>query len=130
MSDSELRDRYRRYLDCLNARRFDALGEFVGDAVIHNDRPLGLAGYQAMLRDDVATFPDLRFEVGLLVVDAAHVAARLDFRVTPVRPFRGFAPNGRAVAFSEHVFYRYEAGRIARVWSLIDDTALARQLGH
>ncbi|RYG66993.1 hypothetical protein EON77_16910 [bacterium] len=72
---SDLADRYRRYVDCLNDRRFDALGEFVHDDVIHDSRPLGLAGYQAMLRDDVETFPDLHFAIGLLVADTTQIAA-------------------------------------------------------
>ena len=33
------------------------------------------------------------------------------------------------ISFVEHAFYRYEEGRIAQVWSLIDMDAIRAQLG-
>jgi predicted ester cyclase len=62
------------------------------------------------------------------VVSEDLVAARLRFDATPVAPFRGFAPTGATVRFTEHVFYRFTRGRISAVWSLIDDAALQGQL--
>ncbi|WP_430393671.1 ester cyclase [Burkholderia cenocepacia] len=53
MTDTDLATRYRAYIDCLNRQDWTALGEYVSDDVIHNDRPLGLAGYRAMLTMDV-----------------------------------------------------------------------------
>jgi predicted ester cyclase len=44
MSTETLAEVYRRYLQCLNERRWDDLGEFVCDDAIHNRRPLGLSG--------------------------------------------------------------------------------------
>lgn len=124
----DLRTQYTDYLAVLNEQRFGDLGRFVADDVVHNDRPLGVDGYRAMLENDVTTFPDLFFDVAHLVVDGDLLAARLRFDVTPVKPFRGFAPTRTKVQFSEHVFYRFAGGRIAQVWSLIDDAALHQQL--
>jgi SnoaL-like polyketide cyclase len=58
------------------------------------------------------------------------VACRLVFDCTPQREFLGFIPDGRRLAFAEHVFYRFDGGRIAAVWSLIDRAAIAEQLGR
>lgn len=124
----DLRTQYTDYLAALNERRFGDLGQFVADDVVHSGRPLGLDGYRAMLEDDVATFPDLFFDLVHLAVDGDLVAARLRFDVTPVKPFRGFAPTRTKVQFSEHVFYRFADDRIVEVWSLIDDAALHQQL--
>jgi len=115
-----LRSQYTAYVAALNERRFGELDRFVADDVVHNARPLGIQGYRGMLEDDVATFPDLFFGVAHLAVDGDLVAARLRFDVTPVEPFRGFAPTRTGAQFSEHVFYRFVEGRIAEVWSLID----------
>jgi len=76
----------------------------------------------------VRTFPDLFFDVHLLVAGEDHVACRLLFDRTPVLPFRGFAPTGRRVSSSEDVSYRFRDRRITQVWSLPDVTALARRL--
>jgi len=116
----DLRTRYLEYLAVLNERRFDDLGEFLAEDAVHNGSALGVAGYRAMLQDDVATFPDLFFEPLHVVADGAMVAARLGFDCTPEKPFRGVSPGTR-VQFTEHVFYRFAGPRIAQVWSLLGD---------
>jgi predicted ester cyclase len=122
------RQQYLDYIASLNDRRFDELGRFVAADAVHNGRALGVLGYLAMLEDDVATIPDLFFDVVHLAVDGDLVAARIRFRITPVAAFRGFAPTGATVEFVEHVFYRFVDDRIAEVFSVIDDDALRRQL--
>lgn len=67
----DLPSRYADHLATLDERRFGDLGQSVADDVVHNDRSLGLDGYRAMLEDDVATFPDLFFDLVHLAVDAA-----------------------------------------------------------
>jgi predicted ester cyclase len=128
MSPEDLVGHYRRYLACLDARRFDELGEFVHDALTYNGAPITLGAYRDLLRADVAAIPDLAFAVDLLVVQDDQVACRLRFDCTPQGEFHGLVPDGRRVSFTEHVFYRFRAGRIAEVWSLIDIDALRRQL--
>jgi predicted ester cyclase len=120
--------RYRSYIACLNARDWGRLGDFVDAAVVHNGRPLGLAGYRAMLEDDVATFPDLSFVIALLATEGDLVAARLAFRVTPARPFLGLPPGGRTISFCENIFYRFAAGRFAEAWSIIDKAQVEAEL--
>jgi len=121
---------YRAYLDCLNRRDWDALGEFVAESVSHNGRAFGLEGYRRMLEDDVRAIPDLRFSIDQLACTAPIIAARLVFDCTPMRELFGLPVNGRRVRFCEHVFYRVEAGRIAQVWSLIDRAAIQAQLSQ
>ncbi|BBY27745.1 ester cyclase [Mycolicibacterium sediminis] len=119
---------YRRYLDCLNERRWDALGDFVDDDVVHNDRPLRLSGYRAMLEGDVRTIPDLRFVADRIVAEGDVVACRLIFRCTPERPFLGFAPTGTSITFAEHAFYTFRDRRIVAVSSMLDTRAVAAQM--
>jgi predicted ester cyclase len=69
-----------------------------------------------------------RSEIGRLVVQGAQVACRIRFDCTPTASFRGIPPTGRPISFVEHVFYRYEDGRIAQIWSLIDMEAIREQL--
>jgi predicted ester cyclase len=130
MTREALTDVYRRYLDCLNARRWDDLGEFVAEEVSHNDRPLGLSGYRAMLEGDVRTIPDLRFVPDRVVVESDALACRLVFRCTPQRPFLGFEPTGAPITFAEHAFYTFRDHRIVEVSSLLDTRAVAAQLSR
>jgi predicted ester cyclase len=119
---------YRAYIACLNAQDWTALGQFVHEAVSHNDRPLGLAGYRAMLEQDYRDIPDLSFAIDLLVSDPPRTASRLQFDCTPARRFLGLAVNGRRVRFAENVFYEFRDQKIWAVWSVIDKTAVETQL--
>ncbi len=123
-----LPDLYRSYIACLNERDWARLGNFVDETVEHNGRPLGLAGYRAMLEDDVRTIPDLRYAVALLVCEPPHVAARLAFDCSPTATFLGLRIDGRRVSFTENVFYRFENGKITSVWSVVDKSAIEAHL--
>lgn len=119
---------YREYLACLNDRRWEDLGRFVDDDVVHNGRRLGLSGYRAMLEADTRAIPDLEFTPQILIADGNVVACRLFFECTPKHVFLGFEPTGERISFAEHVFYRLDNGRIAEVWSVIDKEAVRDQL--
>jgi predicted ester cyclase len=70
------------------------------------------------------------FTIGGMVVQNDDVACRLLFDCTPEAEFHGFQPNGQRISFPEHVFYRFRDGRIANVWSLIDNEAIRKQLNR
>ncbi|MFD2420910.1 ester cyclase [Amycolatopsis pigmentata] len=123
-----LENSYRGYLTCLNERRFDDLPEFAHDPVTHNDRLLRITEFQDMLRRDAAEIPDLYYAIERLVIQDDQVACRIRFDCTPVADFRGIPPTGRRISFVEHVFYRYQDGKIAEMWSLIDFEAIREQL--
>jgi len=123
-----LTEHYRAYLDCLNRHDWDDLGRYVADDVQHNGRPLGLAGYRAMLVKDHADIPDLRFNAEMIVSEATRVGAWLMFDCHPKGEFIGLAVNGRRVQFAENVFYEFQSEKIARVWSVIDKAAIEAQL--
>lgn len=125
---SKLETVYRAYIDCLNARDWDRLGEFVADDARHNGRPLGLSGYRTMLIQDVETIPDLAFGVDFLVIEPPHVAARLTFHCSPKTGFLGLPVDGRTVDFTENVFYRFDGDLITQVWSVVDKQAIESQL--
>jgi predicted ester cyclase len=128
MTRTELADRYRDYIACLNRQDWPKLGQFVDDGVIHNDRPLGLSGYRDMLERDFEQIPDLHFNVQLLVSDPPQIASRLRFDCTPKATFFGLPVKGRRVAFTENVIYEFRGEKIIQVWSVIDKAAIEAQL--
>ena len=128
LTELRLADVYRAYIDCLNRQDWARLGQYVDDAVEHNGRPLGLAGYRAMLARDFDDIPDLRFNIQRLVSEPPHVAARLAFRRHPKGAFLGLQVNGRQVSFAENVFYEFAGVKIRAVWSVIDKAAIEAQI--
>ncbi len=128
MQATNTKDFYLAYIACLNAQDWSRLGDFVEADVRRNDRPLGLTGYRAMLENDFARIPDLRYEVELVIADENCVGSRLRFHCSPQGEFLGLPVNGRRVMFSENVFYELRDGKITRVWSVIDKSAIEAQL--
>jgi predicted ester cyclase len=128
LTSTSLSDLYRAYIDCLNRRDWEELGQYVDDEVEHNGRPLELSGYRDMLVKDFEDIPDLRFNIQLLASCPPLVAARLAFKCSPKRKFLGLNVNGREVSFAENVFYEFKLSKIASVWSVIDKAAIEAQL--
>lgn len=52
--------------------------------------------------------------------DNEILAVRLVSTCRPVKEFMGVVSDGKAVRFVEHVFYRFEAGKIREGWSVFD----------
>jgi predicted ester cyclase len=128
LASNSLSDLYRAYIDCLNRRDWEQLGQYVDDEVEHNGRRLHLSGYRDMLVKDFEDIPDLRFNVQLLACSPPLVAARLAFKCSPKGKFLGLNVNGRVVSFAENVFYEFKLSKIASVWSVIDKAAIEAQL--
>jgi predicted ester cyclase len=128
LASTSLCDLYRAYIDCLNRRDWEELGQYVDDEVEHNGRRLELSGYRDMLVKDFEDIPDLRFNVQLLACSPPLVAARLAFKCSPKGKFLGLNVNGRVVSFAENVFYEFKLSKIASVWSVIDKAAIEAQL--
>jgi predicted ester cyclase len=130
VAHENLESTYLAYLDALNGRRFDELDRYVCDELVYNDKLLTRQEYADMIAADARAVPDLRFEAHLLSATGDLVACRLWFDCTPTTTFLDLEPTGTEVSFAEHVFYRFEGGRIAHVWSLIDRAAIASQLSR
>jgi predicted ester cyclase len=128
LASTSLSDLYRAYIDCLNRRDWEELGQYVDDEVEHNGRPLELSGYRDMLVKDFEDIPDLRFNIQLLACSPPLVAARLAFKCSPKGKFLGLNVNGRVVSFAENVFYEFKLSKIVSVWSVIDKAAIEAQL--
>jgi steroid delta-isomerase-like uncharacterized protein len=128
MTNDELAAFYRRYNACCNERRFEDLAEFVARDVAIDGTERGLGAYAAELQAVVRAFPDYRWEVLRLVVDAPWIAAHLADTGTHREAFRGVPATGRSVAVPEFAFYRVDAGRIAEVWGSAFHLHLLEQL--
>lgn len=128
MTEAEFETHYRRYISYLNGRRVDELGEFVHEELTYNGEPMTRLDYQNLIARSIAAIPDLYFDVRLIVISGDQVACRLMFECTPQSEFLGLQPNGKSIAFSEHVFYRFRDGKIDEVWSLLDKPTVEAQL--
>ena len=124
----DLKQIYRDYITCLNARDWSRLGEFVAGTVSHNANPLGVTGYRRMLEQDYDDIPDLRFNPEVVICEPPYVASRLRFDCSPRGIFVGLPVNGKKITFHENAFYEFDLGKILCVRSVIDKVAIEKQL--
>ncbi|KAI0379613.1 SnoaL-domain-containing protein [Hypomontagnella monticulosa] len=133
LSARELEDKYRQYIGCINAQTMEAeLHRFCHPQVVHNTKALTIEEYRLLIQEAFTAIPDITFGLHTVVVDerAQRVAVRIEFSGTPIGVFAGVKPNGRSVSFCEHVTYRFEEGKIARVWSIVDWPSYQAQLSE
>ncbi|MDR6635775.1 putative ester cyclase [Phyllobacterium sp. 1468] len=123
-----LADLYQGYIDCLNSQDWNNLGNYVDTEVAYNGEMIGLDAYRQAREREFRQIPDLHFKVSILVSDQKTVASRLEFDISPSGEFLGLPVNGKRVKFSENVFYEYEGGKIARVWSVLDKATIEAQI--
>lgn len=91
---------------------------------------------QAMSLDDLREtvrrwhigFPDLRFDVESVVASGDRAAVHASLRGTHRGPWGGLEATGRSISVEHMFFFRFEDGRIAEVWELLDRSELRRQL--
>lgn len=87
------------------------------------------AGYEAAVRAYHEGFSDLRVEVVRAIEQDGVVAARIRLAGTMDGPFGGHAATGRAMRVEAHPWIRVEDGKVAELWSLVDDAMMWAQLG-
>lgn len=73
-------------------------------------------------------FPDLAFEVQEVIAEGDRASARLVYRGTQRGEWKGIPATGRRVEVHEMLFFRFEEGRIAEVWEVVDEHSLRQQL--
>jgi predicted ester cyclase len=128
VTSTGLAEFYRRYNACCNEHRFDDLPEFVAPDVVINGTDHGRDAYTEGLTSVVRAFPDYRWELRRLVVDAPWIAAHLTDTGTHRGSFYGVQATGRSVSTEEFAFYRVEVDRIAEVWGMAFHVQLLEQL--
>jgi steroid delta-isomerase-like uncharacterized protein len=112
----------------------DAADEvFARDYVRHDFRATdalsGPRGQKKIAADFRAAFPDLRFEVELLIADDQYVVGRWTASGTNLGPWGTLEPTGRAVTFSAVNIFRFDNGKVVELWNHRDDLGLMEQLG-
>ncbi|KAK4097151.1 hypothetical protein N658DRAFT_434568 [Parathielavia hyrcaniae] len=130
----DMRQFYADYIACLNSGELaEDLHQFCKPSgVVWNGTLMSVQQYADMIQASLDAISGLFFDMHTLVVDEPRqqLAARIEFTGTPVKPHAGGVPNGRQVAFAEHVFYWLEQGRISDVLSIVDWEEYRSQLAR
>jgi steroid delta-isomerase-like uncharacterized protein len=123
----------RFYEEVWHAGNLDVADEvFAPDYLRHDPRATeaapGPEGQKQIARAFRAAFPDLRFEVEIVIAEGDYVAARWTASGTHTGRWGDVEATGRSVTFSGVNIFRFEGGRVAEIWNHRDDLGLQEQL--
>jgi steroid delta-isomerase-like uncharacterized protein len=123
----------RVVLELFNAGNVDLVDRlFAADFVDHAlppDVPPTRDGFRSMIPVLREAFPDLEYAIEGQVAEGDLVAQRLVGRGTMKGGFMGMQPTGRAAAWQEMHWHRFNAqGRLAEHWDVTDVAGMMAQL--
>lgn len=105
---------------------------YAAHAVSHalpSGSPQGPEGAKLFAASFLQAFPDLRVTVDDMVADDEHLVTRWTARGTHLGDLMGIAPTGRTVTFGGMALDRFEDGKTAEHWEVMDQVGLMQQLG-
>jgi predicted ester cyclase len=92
--------------------------------------PPGPEGQALIAERFRAAFPDLEWQVDLVLGEGDLVAARWTASGTHAGAWGEVAPTGRRVSFSGVNIFRFgDSGKVVEIWNHRDDLGLMEQLG-
>jgi steroid delta-isomerase-like uncharacterized protein len=131
-SNQALIERY--YGELWNRGELDVADEvFAPDYHRHDLRPgdpsRGPVGQKQIATVFRRAFPDVWFELDLLVSTGDYVIARWTATGTHTGAWADIDPTGRRIEYHGVNIFRFEDGKVAEMWNHRDDLGLAQQLG-
>ena len=112
--------------------RLDRVGDFVQPDCVDHALPPGLPdgaeGVRAVLGAIREAFPDHDATVMQMVAEGDLVATHKTFSGTHLGEFLGLPPTGRRATIRVMDFVRYEDGKVAEHWNVVDVAGLMEQL--
>jgi steroid delta-isomerase-like uncharacterized protein len=134
MSVDELKKINEHFYDEVFRRRnLDAIDELLTDDFVEHNPAPGQSpdrqGAKEMIGQVLAAFPDLELEVDRVIAEGDTVAVALRFTGTHQGEFAGMPATGRRVNVAVTEVTRFQDGRCAEHWGVVDMAGLMAQLG-
>jgi steroid delta-isomerase-like uncharacterized protein len=128
---------FRRFDDAINSGDMELISKMIDelvepDARIHTPLPLEATGAQLLKQVWAAllqAYPDLHVAVEDLIAEGDKVVCRNVVTGTHQGEYMGIPPTGKPVTYNEIFIFRFEDGRIAETWGVVDVLSQMRQLG-
>jgi steroid delta-isomerase-like uncharacterized protein len=128
-------DLFRRFhSEVFDKGNMDAIDELVSPDFIEHEvvppgAPTGIEGLKWWVRAFRDAFPDLKSEVGVMLVDGELVAGQLTFTGTHRGDFMGIPATGMPISMKGIDIVRIRDGRAVEHWGVTDMMTLMQQIG-
>ncbi len=119
--------------EVFNQGKIEATDRYIDAAVVDHapwpGHPATRAGFKSGLAEMRAGFPDLLVDVERVVTQGDLVVGHYKMSGTHLGEFMGAPASGKTFNIEAIDIVRMKAGRIVEHWGVIDEAAMARQLG-
>ncbi len=127
----------KRSIDAMNTGDAELISKtidevVVPDVLIRTPLPVGATGAQA-LKEVFGrlhqAFPDLHIAIEDLIAEGDKVVSRNTVTGTHQGEYIGLPPTGKSITYNEIFIFRFDNGRIAETWGVVDVFSQKQQLG-
>jgi predicted ester cyclase len=94
----------------------------------HDDSLTGPESFKLTIRKQRSGFSDIEYEILDFLSDGDKATVRWIMRGKHTGEFLGIPPTGKTVEHHAILILRFEGGKIAERWGIVDNFALLRQL--
>ncbi len=125
----------RRIIQAFNDRDLTVVPKLVTSGFVRHDIAAAFTNVEGL--DELNDFmqlvlkalPDVQVKIEDIFATNNRAAMRATITGTHQGDFMGTAPTGRKAVFSTFNLYRFEEGKLAEFWQLIDVATFLRQIG-
>ncbi len=131
------KETFKRFQDVTNTHDPELISQTIDeivdpDVLIRTPLPVQATG-AAALKEVFAklhqVFPDLQVSIEDMIAEGDKVAGRNSVSGTHQGEYLGIPATGVSVTYNEIFIFRFEAGRIAETWGVVDVFSQLKQLG-
>jgi predicted ester cyclase len=121
----------RRFFDEVwNEQKLDVIADVFAPTVLVNGQSVARDVFKSVVANRRAAFPDLRVTVDEQVAEGDKVSTRRTWEGTHQGVYRGVAPTGKRVKWTQISIVRFADSLIAEDWAVADELSVLQQLGQ
>jgi len=130
MSEEENKAIVRRFFEEVwNQQKDHVIDEIFASNVVFNGQSITRDALKQALIGRRAAFSDIHVTVEDQVAEGEKVSTRRTWRATHHGVYRGIAPTGKQVSWTQISVVRFSQGRIVEDWAVADELGILYQLG-
>ena len=119
----------RFFEEAWNQQNLNVVDEIFAPTVLFNGQVVTRETLKQTLAGRRIAFPDIQVTVEDQVAEGEKVSTRRTWHATHRGPYRGVAPTGKQVKWTQISIVRFSEGRIVEDWTVADELSILQQLG-
>ncbi|HTK93318.1 MAG TPA: ester cyclase [Verrucomicrobiae bacterium] len=130
MSAEQNKAMVRRFFEEVwNHGEDDVVDEIFAPTILFNGQSITREALKRGLAGRRAAFSDIHVTVEDQVAEGEKVSTRRTWRATHRGPYRGVAPTGKQITWTQISVVRFSHGRVVEDWAVADEVGILQQLG-